>query len=44
MDWKFGSSDRAPALQVRIPEFEHLSHKKTKQNKTKTNDKEWAFY
>jgi hypothetical protein len=30
MDWKCGSSSKAPALQMQIPEFEPQSHQKKK--------------
>jgi hypothetical protein len=36
MDWRCGSSGRAPALQVQNPEFKRQSHQ---QNKTKTKNK-----
>jgi ribosomal protein L34E len=33
MDWRCGSSDRAPALQVQTPEIKSQSHKKKKKIK-----------
>jgi hypothetical protein len=32
MEWQHGSSGRAPALQVRSPEFKPQSHKKKKKH------------
>jgi hypothetical protein len=35
MDWRCGSSTRAPALQVQNPEFKPQSHQKEKEKKKK---------
>jgi hypothetical protein len=32
MDWRYDSSSKAPALQVRSPEFKSESHKKKEKN------------
>jgi hypothetical protein len=35
MDWRYGSSYRATALQVQSPQFKSQTHQKNKENSTK---------
>jgi hypothetical protein len=37
MDWRSGSSSKAPALQVQSPEFKPQSYQKIKEKKRKRN-------